>query len=158
MKDLSAVAKNKNQTKSYHCRPLCGLSVAGPVLAGKRCAAIQPMVSIGAQSGGISRGVDDIITVLTTDSSEWQQRPSLRLDSEDTPDWVAVFLIVGAIVLMALLLVSPKFRSFFFNFALYVLLNSGGSRSSGGTFSGSGGGGFSGGGGSSGGGGASGSW
>ena len=106
----------------------------------------------------MKRGVDDIITVLTTDSSEWQQRPSLRLDSEDTPDWVAAILIIGAIVLMVLLLVSPKFRSFFFNFALFVLLNSGGSRSSGGTFSGSGGGGFSGGGGSSGGGGASGSW
>jgi uncharacterized protein len=55
-------------------------------------------------SGGISRGVDDIITVLTTESSEWQQRPSLRLDNEDAPDWVAVIIIIGAIVLMALLL------------------------------------------------------
>ena len=120
--------------------------------------AMAPRFKSGDYSGGISRGVDDIITVLTTDSSEWQQRPSLRLDNEDTPDWVAAILIIGAIVLMVLLLVSPKFRSFFFNFALLVLLNSGGSRSSGGKFSGSGGGGFSGGGGSSGGGGASGSW
>ena len=120
--------------------------------------AMTPRFKSGDYSGGISRGVDDIITVLTTDSSEWQQRPSLHLDNEDTPDWVAVILIIGTIVLMVLLLVSPKFRSFFFNFALLVLLNSGGSRSSGGKFSGSGGGGFSGGGGSSGGGGASGSW
>src|SRR6516165_6022920 len=58
--------------------------------------AMAPRFKSGDYSGGISRGVDDIITVLTTDSSEWQQRPSLRLDSEDTPDWVALFLIVGA--------------------------------------------------------------
>src|SRR6516164_3480446 len=73
--------------------------------------AMAPRLKAGNYSGGISRGVDDIITVLTTDSSEWQQRPSLRLDNEDTPDWVAAILIIGAIVLMVLLLVSPKFRS-----------------------------------------------
>jgi uncharacterized protein len=118
--------------------------------------AIAPRFKEGDYSGGISRGVDDIITVLTTDSSEWQQRPSLRLDKQETSDWITWLLIVGAIGLMTLLIVSPGFRWFFFNVALNTLLSSGSSRSSGGGFSSSGG--FSGGGGSSGGGGASGSW
>ena len=47
--------------------------------------AITPRFKTGDFGGGISRGVDDIITVLTTDASEWQQRPSLRLDSPSTP-------------------------------------------------------------------------
>ena len=34
--------------------------------------AIAPRFKTGDFGGGISRGVDDIITVLTTDSSEWQ--------------------------------------------------------------------------------------
>ena len=42
--------------------------------------AITPRFKAGDFSGGITRGVDDIITVLTTDASEWQKRPSLRLD------------------------------------------------------------------------------
>jgi uncharacterized protein len=117
--------------------------------------AITPRFKSGDYSGGISRGVDDIITVLTTDSSEWQQRPSLRLDKEDAPSWVGWFLIALAIALVTLLFVSPGFRWFFFNVALNILHNSGSSRRSGGGFSSSGGGGgFSSGGGSSGGGGA----
>jgi len=119
--------------------------------------AIAPRFKTGDFNDGISRGVDDIITVLTTDASEWQQRPSLRLDSQPTPDWVNWLLIAGAIALLTLLVVSPGFRWVFLNVVLNIvidsLLNSGSSRSSGG-----GGGGFSGGGGSSGGGGASGSW
>ena len=47
--------------------------------------AIAPRFKTGDFGGGISRGVDDIITVLTTDASEWQQRPSLRLDSQHEP-------------------------------------------------------------------------
>ena len=53
--------------------------------------AITPRFKAGDFSGGIARGVDDIITVLTTDASEWQQRPSLRLDvsrASDRPDWL----------------------------------------------------------------------
>jgi uncharacterized protein len=117
--------------------------------------AIAPRFKTGDFNGGVSRGVDDIITVLTTDASEWQQRPSLRLDSQQVPDWVTWLLIAGAIALMTLLIVSPGFRWFFLNVALNILLNSGSSRGGGGFSSG---GGFSGGGGSSGGGGASGSW
>jgi len=119
--------------------------------------AIAPRFKTGDFAGGISRGVDDIITVLTTDASEWEQRPSLRLDNQqgsDPASWILIALLIG---LVALLIVSPGFRWFFFNVVLSILLSSGRSRGgfSGGSFSG---GGFSGGGGSSGGGGASGSW
>jgi uncharacterized protein len=120
--------------------------------------AIAPRFKAGDFGDGVSRGVDDIITVLTTDSSEWQKRPSLRVDSEqpDPADWILLAVIFGVIVM---LIVSPNFRWFFFNVFLNAAVSSGGGR--GGGFSGGGGfdgGGFSGGGGSSGGGGASGSW
>jgi uncharacterized protein len=116
--------------------------------------AIAPRFKAGDFGDGISRGVDDIITVLTTDSSEWQQRPELRLDGQPGSDPVSWVLIVGLIGLATLLIVSPSFRWFFLSFVLSAAI-SGSSRRGG--FS-SGGGGFSGGGGSSGGGGASGSW
>jgi uncharacterized protein len=118
--------------------------------------AIAPRFKAGDFDGGVSRGVDDIITVLTTDAAEWQQRPSLRLDRQDVPDWTAWLLLAAAIALITLLVVSPGFRWLFLNVALNILLNSGGSYRGGGSFPG--GGGFRGGGGSSGGGGASGSW
>ncbi len=119
--------------------------------------AITPRFKTGDFGGGISRGVDDIITVLTTDSSEWQQRPSLRLDSPSTPQIPTWIFVAGLIAVVALAIVSPGFRWFL----LGMLMNSGGRSSGGGWSSGGGsssGGGFSGGGGSSGGGGASGRW
>ena len=116
--------------------------------------AIAPRFKTGDFSGGVSRGVDDIITVLTTDSSEWQQKPALRLDSQPTSGGVNWLVIAGLLVLAVLLIVSPGFRWFFFNVVVNILLSSG----SGGGRGSSSGGGFSGGGGSSGGGGASGSW
>ena len=120
--------------------------------------AIAPRFKAGDFGDGVSRGVDDIITVLTTDSSEWQQRPSLRLDNQqslDFGDWVLIALLIG---LVTLLIVSPGFRWFFLNVALNILVDSILSRGGGSSSGGSSGGGFSGGGGSSGGGGASGSW
>ena len=42
--------------------------------------AITPRFKTGDFGGGIARGVDDIITVLTTDASDWQPRPALRLE------------------------------------------------------------------------------
>jgi len=117
--------------------------------------AITPRFKTGDFGGGISRGVDDIITVLTTDASEWQKRPSLRLDNQQTTDPATWLLIAALIALVTLLIVSPGFRWLFLNIALNILVSSAGSSSSGGSSSG---GGFSGGGGSSGGGGASGSW
>jgi len=120
--------------------------------------AIAPRFKAGDFGDGVSRGVDDIITVLTTDASEWQQRPSLRLDNQqslDFADWVLIALLIG---LVTLLIVSPGFRWFFLNVALNILVDSILSRGGGSSSGGSSGGGFSGGGGSSGGGGASGSW
>jgi uncharacterized protein len=126
--------------------------------------AITPRFKAGDFSGGVSRGVDDIIAVLTTDASEWQKRPSLRLDRQDENEpenWVLLFILGG---LLFLLVVSRSFRVFFFNVLLNILLSAGTSRGGyvgrGGGYGGgfSSGGGFSGGGGSSGGGGASGSW
>jgi uncharacterized protein len=125
--------------------------------------AMTPRFKAGNFSEGIARGVDDIITVLTTDASEWQQRPSLRLDYEQRGDRASWILFGAVLLLFILIIVSPTFRWFFFNVVLSALASSG---SSGGSYSGggysgggySGGGGFSGGGGSSGGGGASGSW
>ncbi len=116
--------------------------------------AITPRFKAGNFSDGIARGVDDIITVLTTDASEWQQRPSLRLDTQQTADPANWLLIVVVIIVIILLVVSPGFRWLFLNIVFNIAFSSGGSGGGGG-FSG---GGFSGGGGSSGGGGASGSW
>jgi len=118
--------------------------------------AITPRFKTGDFSDGILRGVDDIITVLTTDASEWEKRPSLRLDNQPASDPINWVIILIVIVVVILLIVSPGFRWVFFNVVLNILLSSGGSGSSSGGSSG--GGGFSGGGGSSGGGGASGSW
>jgi uncharacterized protein len=123
--------------------------------------AITPRFKAGNFDDGVSRGVDDIITVLTTDAAEWGQRPSLRLDHQPPPDWLDWLLIAAAIALMTLFIVSPGFRWFVLNVVLNLLVNSGSPR--GGTFPRGGGGfpgdgGFRGGGGSSGGGGASGSW
>ncbi|MGZ5912801.1 MAG: TPM domain-containing protein [Reyranella sp.] len=114
--------------------------------------AITPRFKAGDYAGGITRGVDDVITVLTTDASEWQQRPSLRLDRAPAPAHINWFAIFGIIIVLGLMIVSPGFRWF-----ILGMLMSG--RSSGGGFGGGrSGGGFSGGGGSSGGGGASGRW
>jgi uncharacterized protein len=128
--------------------------------------AIAPRFKAGDFSDGVTRGVDDIITVLTTDASEWEKRPDLRLDRQpDTgpPDWL---LMAAFFSFVALFVVSTGFRRLVNNVLLGLLVSSGGSRSggysrggySGGRSWGGGGGGFSGGGGSSGGGGASGSW
>jgi uncharacterized protein len=130
--------------------------------------AITPRFKNSDFSGGIERGVEDIITVLTTDASEWQARPDLRLDSDpnkNSADWVVTMLFIAFITMF---IVWPGFRWFVLNVLLNLLLNSGGSggssssSSSGGSWSSgsssSSSGGFSGGGGSSGGGGASGSW
>ena len=46
--------------------------------------AMAPRFKAGDFGGGIERGVDDIITVLTTDASEWQKRPQLRIVRQDT--------------------------------------------------------------------------
>jgi uncharacterized protein len=125
--------------------------------------AMTPRFKTGDFGGGISRGVDDIITVLTTDSGEWEKRPELRIDTQPAKDPMNWLLVAAIIAFLTLFIISPGFRWFVLNVLLNLMINTGSSRggysgSSGGGWSGGGGGGFSGGGGSSGGGGASGSW
>lgn len=121
--------------------------------------AITPRFKTGDYAGGITRGVDDIIAVLTTDESEWSKRPSLRLDRPQQAQPVSWIGIMAFVVFFVLLLISPSFRML-----LFASMVSRGGRSWGGGYGGGGfggggsGGGFSGGGGSSGGGGASGRW
>jgi uncharacterized protein len=120
--------------------------------------AVTPRFKAGDFYGGISRGVDDIIAVLTTDSSDWQKRPTLR--SENAPVLLMVFgifLFVAIFIIVIMILVRRGNRGG--GMFLPTIIGSGGgfSGGGGGGFSG-GGGGFSGGGGSFGGGGASGSW
>jgi uncharacterized protein len=124
--------------------------------------AITPRFKAGDFSDGVTRGVDDIITVLTTDASDWEKRPELRLDrapDAGPPDWLLLGLFFAFVLLF---IVSRGFRRLVSNVLLGILLSSGSGRSGGGTSGGGswggGGGGFSGGGGSSGGGGASGGW
>jgi uncharacterized protein len=126
--------------------------------------AITPRFKAGDFGDGILRGVEDIITVLTTDASEWQKRPALRLDSQPASDAGGMIVLVLILAFLFFLLVSPGFRNVVLQILILMMANnsrggfSGGGGYSGGGFSGGGGGGFSGGGGSSGGGGASGSW
>ena len=126
--------------------------------------AMAPRFKTGDYGGGIERGVDDVITVLTTDSSEWEKRPDLRIVHKDTTlddlgPWIALALFVFIFFMMT----PRRERGNLLSFLLGMLVNSGPGGGGGGWGSGSGGGwsdggGFSGGGGSSGGGGASGSW
>src|ERR1700682_5209980 len=69
--------------------------------------AIAPRFKTGDFGDGVSRGGDDIITVLTTDSAEWQQRPSLRLDSQQTPEWVSWLLVAAGIAFLPLVVGLP---------------------------------------------------
>jgi uncharacterized protein len=117
-------------------------------------------------SAGIERGVDGIISVLTTDSTEWQSKADVRKESK-AEDVDKLFPLL--------------FTAFLIFFVWYLIRHAGDGRppgpggrrgpiifpggwgsdwggGGGGGFSGGFGGGFSGGGGSSGGGGASGSW
>ena len=129
--------------------------------------AIIPRFKTKDFSGGIERGVDGIISVLSGDSAEWQPKVNVRTESK-AGDVDNIFPIL--------------FTAFLIFFIWYLIRHAGdgrppgpGSRrgpiifpggwgssdwggGGGGGFSGGFGGGFSGGGGSSGGGGASGSW
>jgi uncharacterized protein len=121
--------------------------------------AVAPRFKAGDFDGGIARGVDDIVTTLTVDSSEWQKRPELRAKDSSSALAVVVPLLFVAILIF-LFVATVRRQGGVGGAVLYILTNvllSGGGRG-GSSFGGSSGGGFSGGGGSSGGGGASGSW
>lgn len=124
--------------------------------------AITPRFKANDFDGGVTRGVEDIITALTTDSASWQAKPQFRAADQQSPiDAIMPFLVFAFFVIV---LISILRGGILGQIVLSILLNSGGGRGGGGGFSGGGGfgggggGGFSGGGGSSGGGGASGGW
>ncbi len=129
--------------------------------------AIVPRFKTGDFSGGIERGVDGIVSVLSGDTADWQ--PKVRVRSEDASsainELVASFLPLLIIFLFWYLMGSAKgsgSRRALRKGGRTIIIPYGGptwgSGWGGGTGGGGFGGGFSGGGGWSGGGGASGSW
>ncbi|MGD1016046.1 MAG: TPM domain-containing protein [Roseiarcus sp.] len=124
--------------------------------------AVAPRFKAGDFDGGVARGVDDIITVLTTDSADWQKKPELRAEGDASfLDAVSPFLVLG-FILFVLYIITRRGGGGGGGLGNILiasaLMGRGGGSLGGGGFSGFGGGGFSGGGGSSGGGGASGGW
>jgi uncharacterized protein len=133
--------------------------------------AIVPRFKANDFPGGIERGVDGIIEVLTTDAADWHEKVRVRND-DPTNDLATLFpflflfvLIVFLFFVMGNINTTPSGRMVNRNGRTVYVPTSGfpwgsGWSSGGGGFSSGGGfgGGFSGGGGSSGGGGASGGW
>ncbi len=127
--------------------------------------AMAPRFKANDFAGGITRGVDDIIAVLTTDAAEWQKRPSLRAEEPALLDQIMPFLVLALFVFVVWTVIrnarghGSRLRGGRGTGSIFM--PGPGSWGSGSWGSGSGwggGGGFSGGGGSSGGGGASGGW
>ena len=125
--------------------------------------AIAPRFRTGDFNGGVTQGVDDIITTLTTDSAEWTpKKPDVRQeDNASVLDALAPFLFF----LFVMFVISRISRRWGGGNVVVIPTGMGGwgrGGGFGGGFGGGGfgggGGGFSGGGGSSGGGGASGGW
>ena len=130
--------------------------------------AIIPRFKTGDFSGGIERGVEGIISVLSGDTADWQPKPTVRHDDPaGVLNALFPFLFFLAIILIFRFLVGGMSNTTAGRYVnrggrtVFVPSSGSGWGSSwgggGGSFGG-GGGGFSGGGGSSGGGGASGSW
>ena len=118
--------------------------------------AITPRFRAGDFAGGITRGVDDIISVLTGDADEWKDRAAQRPDTVSSTNstrndsiWPAIWfvLVVMCVVFICVMLAGAICEAILRLLAMLSLV--GGRGSSGG---------FSGGGGSFGGGGASGRW
>lgn len=127
--------------------------------------AIVPRFKTGDFSGGIERGVDGIISVLSGDTADWQPKVDVR--REDAPaDFDKLFPILFFILVIFVCWylvrntggLPPGRGGRRAGVGPIFMPMSGGSWGSGGGFGGAFGGGFSGGGGSSGGGGASGGW
>jgi uncharacterized protein len=144
--------------------------------------AIIPAFRSGDYSGGISRGVDGILTVLSGDAAELEARAKRNIQEQSSDvDWVMlIFMTVFVLIFFSGIILPAIVTSFGRKIApgryqwLGMIFDMGSSRNGrggggwpgsggwsgggGGWSSGGGGGGFSGGGGSSGGGGASGGW
>src|SRR6185369_16100844 len=68
--------------------------------------AIIPRFRTNDFAGGITRGVDDIISVLTGDAEEWKERAKKRPDTVSAPTtqsdsiWPIVLLVLGCIAVI----------------------------------------------------------
>ena len=121
--------------------------------------AATPRFKAGDFDGGVTRASDDIITTLTTDSSEWRGKPDFHAAPARAAPQDDSILPLLFIVFIFVVIVFLNRRSRRTGGAWIVPIGGGGWGGGGGGFGGGGGdSGFSGGGGSSGGGGASGSW
>jgi uncharacterized protein len=126
--------------------------------------AIVPRFKTGDYSGGIERGVDGIISVLSGDSADWQQKTTVRTEDASS-DFDKLFpILFFAIMIFIIWYLSrqaggPPLGGVGRRGGPIFIPYGGGGWGSGWNSGGGGfGGGFSGGGGSSGGGGASGGW
>jgi uncharacterized protein len=121
--------------------------------------AIAPRFKAGDFDGGVTRGVDDIITALTTDSGEWKPRPT---DTRAEHDPSLLDALAPLLIFLFIMFVLTRIGRRGGGNVVFLPMGIGGGHRGGygGGFGGGGfgGGGFSGGGGSSGGGGASGGW
>jgi uncharacterized protein len=127
--------------------------------------AILPRFRAGDFSGGISRGVDDIIQVVSGDAEEFQRRAAQRPDkAPQGVDAATVIFVIFMLIVIFMMLRNAQGGQRTLGrrggYAGPIFIPSGGSWSSGsgGGSGSSGSGGFSGGGGSFGGGGSSGDW
>ena len=116
--------------------------------------AATPRFKAGDFDGGVTRAVEDIVTVLTTDSADWQKKPELRAEDDASSLDSLIPLFVFLFILFVFYMTRIRGTGLL-NFIALSSSSSGGSSFGGGS---SGGDSFSGGGGSSGGGGASGGW
>jgi uncharacterized protein len=127
--------------------------------------AVTPRFKVGDFDGGVERGVDAIIEVLTTDAAEWRAGAKLRSEGrEDVFDQIIPFIVFALIVFVFLSMArnARGGRRIYRGGGPVIFFPppGGGSSWGGGSSPWGGGGGdsFSGGGGSFGGGGASGDW
>jgi uncharacterized protein len=128
--------------------------------------AMVPRFKTGDYSGGIERGVDGIISVLSGDTADWQPKPNVRTeDASSGFDMLFPILFFGIAIFIIWYLVRhaggpPSGGAGRRGGPSFIPYGGGWGSGGGGGFGDGGGfgGGFSGGGGSSGGGGASGGW
>jgi uncharacterized protein len=116
--------------------------------------AAAPRFKAGDYDGGVTRAVEDIVTALTTDASDW--KPELKKPAAAPEDNSIFPILIFVFILIVIWNLNRRGRRT--GGAWIVPISTGGWSSGGSSGGGSFDSGFSGGGGSSGGGGASGSW